>query len=255
MEIRKEERKDWTRAGQNRGTSQDLKVVSEALSYLRQKGLSTVEDLEVFLESSGKSAADYRSQMKPKEARSNAALIVGGAVLCSGKRKRPSCRMVRTEGRRETGDGAVREAGKLCTAVRTGGLSDLVKTLTDTGKRRTKRRNRCARSARGRRTWMPWPARRRGRRRNPRACSNRTDRFPPGWGPSKLFSIVMVSRPSCQLLCRVTKRSPCFMRAQASAAFSSRLANTTHRSLSGAPQAGTERRAVNDAPWRRQAAE
>ena len=41
MEIRKEERKDWTRAGQNRGTSQDLKAVSEALSYLRQKGLST----------------------------------------------------------------------------------------------------------------------------------------------------------------------------------------------------------------------
>ena len=39
-------------------------------SYLRQKGLSTVEDLEAFLESSGKSAADYRNQMKPKEARS-----------------------------------------------------------------------------------------------------------------------------------------------------------------------------------------
>ena len=70
MEIRKEERKDWTRAGQNRGTSQDLKAVSEALSYLRQKGLSTVEDLEAFLESSGKSAADYRNQMEPKEARS-----------------------------------------------------------------------------------------------------------------------------------------------------------------------------------------
>ena len=58
MEIRKEERKDWTRAGQNRGTSQDLKAVSEALSYLRQKGPSTVEDLEALLESSGKSAAD-----------------------------------------------------------------------------------------------------------------------------------------------------------------------------------------------------
>ena len=70
MEIRKEERKDWTRAGQNRGTSQDLKAVSEALSYLRQKELSTVEDLEAFLESSGKSAADYRNQMKPKETRS-----------------------------------------------------------------------------------------------------------------------------------------------------------------------------------------
>ena len=70
MEIRKEERKDWTRSGQNRGTSQDLNAVSEALSYLQQKGLSTVEDLEAFLESSGKSAADYRNQMKPKEARS-----------------------------------------------------------------------------------------------------------------------------------------------------------------------------------------
>ena len=47
-----------------------LVKVTQALSYLRQKGLSTVEDLEAFLESSGKSAADYRSQMKPKEARS-----------------------------------------------------------------------------------------------------------------------------------------------------------------------------------------
>ena len=70
MEIRKEERKDWTRAGQNRGTSQDLKAVSEALSYLRRKGLSTVEDLEAFLEASGKSATNYRNQMKLKEARS-----------------------------------------------------------------------------------------------------------------------------------------------------------------------------------------
>ena len=70
MEIRKAERSSWTRAGQSRGTSKDLKAVSEALSYLQQKGLSTVEDLEAFLESSGKSAADYRNQMKPKEARS-----------------------------------------------------------------------------------------------------------------------------------------------------------------------------------------
>ena len=70
MEVRKAERSDWTRAGQNRGTSKDLKAVSEALSYLQRKGLSTVEDLENFIETSGKSAADYRNQMKPKEARS-----------------------------------------------------------------------------------------------------------------------------------------------------------------------------------------
>ena len=70
MEVRKAERSDWTRAGQNRGTSKDLKAVSEALSYLQRKGLSTVEDLENFIEASGKSAADYRNQMKPKESRS-----------------------------------------------------------------------------------------------------------------------------------------------------------------------------------------
>ena len=33
MEIRKAERSSWTRAGQSRGTSKDLKAVSEALSY------------------------------------------------------------------------------------------------------------------------------------------------------------------------------------------------------------------------------
>ena len=33
MEIRKEERRDWTRAGQNRGTSQDLKT--KRLSFWR----------------------------------------------------------------------------------------------------------------------------------------------------------------------------------------------------------------------------
>ena len=71
MEIRKEERKDWTRAGQNRGDFTGLKGSQRSPSYLRQKGLSTVEDLEAFLEASGKSAADYRNQMKPKEARSD----------------------------------------------------------------------------------------------------------------------------------------------------------------------------------------
>ena len=58
---------------------QDLKAVSEALSYLQRKGLSTVEDLENFIETSGKSAADYRKQMKPKETRSK----VIDAILAS----------------------------------------------------------------------------------------------------------------------------------------------------------------------------
>lgn len=58
--------KGWTKPGNFTGLkgSQRSPVLSPA------KGLSTVEDLEAFLESSGKSAADYRNQMKPKEARS-----------------------------------------------------------------------------------------------------------------------------------------------------------------------------------------
>ena len=68
MEIRKEERKDST-AGQNRGTSrtkgsQRSPVLSPA------KGDFHCGGLEAFLRISGKSAADYRNQMKPKEARS-----------------------------------------------------------------------------------------------------------------------------------------------------------------------------------------
>ena len=39
MEIRKAERSSWTRAGQSRGTSKDLKAVSEALSYLQRLSL------------------------------------------------------------------------------------------------------------------------------------------------------------------------------------------------------------------------
>ena len=69
MEVRKAERSGWTRAGQNRMTAQDLKAVSEALFYLHQKGLSIVKNLENFIETSGKTAADYRSRMKPKETR------------------------------------------------------------------------------------------------------------------------------------------------------------------------------------------
>ena len=41
MAIRKEERKDWTRAGQNRGTSQDLKAVSE----LQQEQETLLEEI------------------------------------------------------------------------------------------------------------------------------------------------------------------------------------------------------------------
>ena len=71
MEVRKAERSDWTRAGQNRGTSKDLKAVSEACSSSSEKGTFHRGGFGKLYRTSGKSAADYRKQMKPKETRSN----------------------------------------------------------------------------------------------------------------------------------------------------------------------------------------
>ena len=69
MDIRKDERSTWTKAGQNRGTAQDLKAVSSAHIFLQEKGLKTVEDLEAFIERAGKTADGYKKQIKPKENR------------------------------------------------------------------------------------------------------------------------------------------------------------------------------------------
>lgn len=72
LDIRKEERKDWSLYGRNKATAQDLKKVTEAISYLKQQGLETVEDLEGHIEKSGKEAADLRGQMRTKEKRMKA---------------------------------------------------------------------------------------------------------------------------------------------------------------------------------------
>ena len=59
------------RRTENRQNFKGLKRRSRSPVLSQQKGLSTVEEkLEHFMEASGKSAADYRNQMKPKEARS-----------------------------------------------------------------------------------------------------------------------------------------------------------------------------------------
>ena len=69
LDVRKAERSDWTLRGRNKATSQDLKKVTEAISYLKRQGLHTVDDLEAHIENSGKKAADLRGQMRTKEKR------------------------------------------------------------------------------------------------------------------------------------------------------------------------------------------
>ena len=46
MNLRKAERSEWSRYGQQKGTADDLKAVSKALIYLKEHELFTLEDLD-----------------------------------------------------------------------------------------------------------------------------------------------------------------------------------------------------------------
>jgi len=50
LNLRKAERSDWSRYGQQKGTTDDLKAVSKAMIYLKEHGLFTLEDLDVALQ-------------------------------------------------------------------------------------------------------------------------------------------------------------------------------------------------------------
>lgn len=50
MDLRKEERRDWSRYGQQKGTTDDLKAVSQAVIYLKDHDLYTLEDLDEALQ-------------------------------------------------------------------------------------------------------------------------------------------------------------------------------------------------------------
>lgn len=72
MDIRKEERKDWTPYGRRKATAGDLKKVSEAIVYLDRLGLHSVDDLEAHIEKSyqeskAMNAAVLKKQKRIKE--------------------------------------------------------------------------------------------------------------------------------------------------------------------------------------------
>ena len=50
LNLRKAERSDWSRYGQQKGTVDDLKAVSKAVNYLKEQGLFTLEDLDTALQ-------------------------------------------------------------------------------------------------------------------------------------------------------------------------------------------------------------
>lgn len=64
MNLRKAERSDWSRYGQQKGTADDLKAVSKALIYLKEHELFTLEDLDTALQGVNEKAGAISKEMK-----------------------------------------------------------------------------------------------------------------------------------------------------------------------------------------------
>ena len=69
LELRREERTGWTSKGQLKGTVNDFNKVMDAIRYLREKELSTVESIDAYLDTVSGQAVSIRAEMKPKEKR------------------------------------------------------------------------------------------------------------------------------------------------------------------------------------------
>lgn len=69
MNLRKAERSDWSKYGQQKGTMDDLKAVSQAINYLREHQLFTLEDLDTALQGVNEKARTINADMKKASAR------------------------------------------------------------------------------------------------------------------------------------------------------------------------------------------
>ncbi len=69
MNLRKAERSEWSRYGQQKGTTDDLKAVSQAMIYLKDHELFTLEDLDTALQSVNEKARTINADMKKVSAR------------------------------------------------------------------------------------------------------------------------------------------------------------------------------------------
>ncbi len=69
LDIRSEERTGWTSKGKLKGTVGDFNKVMEALDFLRQKEISTVESLDAYLDEVSAQAVSIREEIRPMEKR------------------------------------------------------------------------------------------------------------------------------------------------------------------------------------------
>ena len=69
LNLRKAERSDWSRYGQQKGTVDDLKAVSKAIIYLKEHELFTLEDLDAALQGMSEKSKSIHAAMKKASAR------------------------------------------------------------------------------------------------------------------------------------------------------------------------------------------
>ena len=80
LNLRKAERSDWSRYGQQKGTTDDLKAVSKAMIYLKEHELFTLEDLDTALQGMSEKSKGIHADMKKASARMKVITGIQNAV-------------------------------------------------------------------------------------------------------------------------------------------------------------------------------
>ena len=87
LNLRKAERSEWSRYGQQKGTTDDLKTISQATVYLQRHELFTLEDLDIALQGVSEKATAIREDMQKAANRMKAITTIQNAVADCEKHK------------------------------------------------------------------------------------------------------------------------------------------------------------------------
>ena len=80
LNLRKAERSNWSRYGQQKGTTDDLKAISKAVIYLKEHELFTLEDLDTALQEMSEKSKSIHADMKKASARMKVITVIQNAV-------------------------------------------------------------------------------------------------------------------------------------------------------------------------------
>lgn len=80
LNLRKAERSNWSRYGQQKGTTDDLKAVSKAIIYLKEHELFTLEDFDAALQGMSEKCKGINTAMKKASARMKGITGIQNAV-------------------------------------------------------------------------------------------------------------------------------------------------------------------------------